>query len=52
MTNEIKKILKLRNMTQVELAEKLGISAVNLSQRLSKDNYCEFKAFFILHDED
>lgn len=65
MTNEIKKIMKLRKMTQVELAKKLGIKQDNLNHQFKRDNFrindlqkiaeilnCEFKAFFVLKDDE
>ena len=57
--------MKLRGIKQKDLAEKLGISDVNFSQQLSRNNFrindlqkiaeilnCEFKAFFVLKDDE
>ena len=63
MTEQIRNIMKIRGMKQKDLADALGISTVNLSQRLSKDNFrtnelekiaeilnCELKCFFVIKD--
>lgn len=39
MKNEIKRMMKIRNMNQSELAKKLGISKENFSQQLSRNNF-------------
>lgn len=39
VTKEIKKMMLDRDMTQSELAEKLGISQSNLAQKLKRNNF-------------
>lgn len=39
ITKEIKKMMLDRDMTQSELAEKLGISQSNLAQKLKRNNF-------------
>lgn len=41
MSEKIKIMLKRRNMTLSELAEKLGQSRQNLSNKMSRDNFTE-----------
>lgn len=63
MGEKIKVILKRRNMTLGELAEKTGQSRQNLSNKMTRDNFtekdlksiadilnCEYKAVFTLND--
>lgn len=60
---KIKIILKRKNMTVGELAEKIGVSRQNFSNKLSRDNFtendvrqiasalgCDFEINFILPD--
>lgn len=41
MSEKIKIIVKRRGITMGELAERLGISRQNLSNKLSRDNFSE-----------
>ena len=63
MGEKIKIILKRRNMTVAQLAEKIGQSRQNFSNKLSRDNFtekelysianaldCSFEAVFIMND--
>lgn len=63
MGEKIKIILKRRNMTLAQLAEKTGQSRQNISNKLSRDNFtekelytiasaldCSFEAGFIMND--
>ena len=63
MGEKIKIILKRRNMTVAQLAEKTGQSRQNFSNKLSRDNFtekelysianaldCSFEAVFIMKD--
>jgi transcriptional regulator with XRE-family HTH domain len=63
MSEKIKIVLGRRNMTIAELAEKLGTSRQNLSNKLSRDNFsinelkaiavamnCEFEGSFLFKD--
>lgn len=65
MSEKIKIIVKRRGITMGELAERLGISRQNLSNKLSRDNFsekelremaeklnCEFICQFKLLDTD
>ena len=63
MAKKIRFLLIERGCTQIELAQKLGISRANLSDRLKRDNFtekdlvkiadaldCDFEACFVLRD--
>jgi len=63
MTQKIKIILIKRKMTIKELADKLGYSPTNLSNKLRRDNFptnelkkiadcldCDFEASFVMRD--
>lgn len=63
MGEKIKIVLKRRNMTLGQLADKLGISRQNLSNKMSRDNFtekdlyeiaealeCTFSASFTMND--
>lgn len=63
MGEKIKIILKRRNMTLAQLAEKTGQSRQNISNKLGRDNFtekelytiaaaldCSFEAGFIMND--
>lgn len=63
MGEKIKVILNRRNMTLSQLAEKIGQSRQNLSNKMSRDNFsekelydiakaldCSFEANFIMND--
>lgn len=63
MGEKIKIILKRRNMTLAQLAEKTGQSRQNMSNKMSRDNFtekdlkeiataldCTFTAGFIMND--
>lgn len=63
MGEKIKVILKRRNMTVAQLAERTGQSRQNISNKLSRDNFtekelytianaldCSFEACFIMND--
>lgn len=63
MSKKIKILLLERNVTQIELAERLGTSQGNLSNKLRRDNFSEkeldeigtalnatFEGRFILND--
>lgn len=39
MTEQIKKVMQIKGIKQKDLAEKLGISSVNLSQQFKRDNF-------------
>jgi hypothetical protein len=63
MGEKIKVILKRRNMTLAQLAEKTGQSRQNMSNKMSRDNFtekdlqeiahaldCSYKATFTMND--
>ncbi len=63
MGEKIRIMLKRRNMTLGELAEKIGQSRQNLSNKMSRDNFtekdlrqiakalnCTYKAGFLMND--
>lgn len=63
MGEKIKVILKRRNMTLAQLAEKTGQSRQNMSNKMSRDNFtekemlviaaalnCTFTAGFVMND--
>lgn len=63
MSEKIKVVLKRRNMTLGDLAEKTGQSRQNLSNKMSRDNFtekdlrliadaigCTYQASFIMND--
>jgi len=63
MGEKIKIILNRRNMTLTQLAEKLGQSRQNMSNKMSRDNFsekelkeiaevlgCTYQATFIMND--
>ena len=63
MGEKIKIILKRRNMTLGQLADKLGVSRQNFSNKMSRDNFsekelydiaealgCTYEAHFIMND--
>ena len=63
MGEKIKIIIKRRNMTVAQLAEKTGQSRQNFSNKLSRDNFtekelysiatalnCSFESVFIMND--
>ncbi len=63
MGEKVKIMLKRRNMTLSQLAEKLGQSRQNLSNKMSRDNFtekelieianalnCTYKASFTMND--
>ena len=47
MGEKIKIILKRRNMTLAQLAEKIGQSRQNLSNKMSRDNFTEKEIILI-----
>lgn len=63
MGEKIKIILGRRNMTLAQLAEKIGQSRQNLSNKMSRDNFsekelyeiaaaleCSYGAYFVMND--
>lgn len=65
MGEKIRILLKRKKMTISELAEKIGTSNQNLSNKLSRDNFseqelhqiagvlgCRFEGFFIFDDNE
>jgi len=65
MSEKIRIILKRKKMTLADLAEKLGTSSQNLSNKLTRDNFteqelhriaealeCRFEGFFVFNDND
>ena len=63
MGEKIKIILGRKNMTLAQLAEKIGQSRQNLSNKMSRDNFsekelheiadalgCSFNAYFVMSD--
>ena len=63
MGEKMKVILKRRNMTLAELADRIGQSRQNLSNKMSRDNFsekelyeiakaldCSYEAHFVMND--
>ena len=65
MSKKIKMLMLERDVTQIQLAEKLGTSQSNLANKLKRDNFSEreltqiaeilnatFEGIFVLNDTD